>query len=413
MSDFAAYANSFQTVINLSLGRISALLEMAGNPQDRCRCVHVGGTNGKGSVCAFLEAMLMASGLKVGKYTSPNLVRVNERICVNAVPIPDDRLVPLLEETGRRCAEVKRRLGEMPSQFEVWTAAAFEYLADEGCDIVLLEVGMGGEFDATNVIKSNAAAVLTRIDLDHCAYLGKTVEEIARTKCGIIKSGCPTVTVEQLPEVNAVIAEKAAEKGSPLTVASAPAPMGFSDIYEYILYGDRRLKCGLGGPHQLENAALAIATAKALGLDDVSICKGIEAARHPARLEPLAPGLLFDGAHNPNGVSALAAALERYFPGQRRTVIFACMRDKDVLPSLRMLDGPGRGFIFTEVAGNPRSMKADELCSLALSAGIRGQAAPDLTAAVKLASKKGLPAVICGSLYLYETADQAVREWKM
>ena len=142
MSEFTSYANSFQTVISLSLGRISALLDMSGNPQDRCRCVHVGGTNGKGSVCAFLEAMLMAAGLRVGKYTSPNLLRVNERITVNGAPIPDGELEPLLEKIGRRCLNVKERLGEMPSQFEVWTAAAFEYFAAQGCDIVLLEVSL-------------------------------------------------------------------------------------------------------------------------------------------------------------------------------------------------------------------------------------------------------------------------------
>ncbi len=411
MGDFKAYANSFQTVINLSLGRISALLDMSGNPQNGCRCVHVGGTNGKGSVCAFLEAMLMAAGLRVGKYTSPNLVRVNERIAVDGVPISDADLTPLLDEVGRRCVRVEEKLGEMPSQFEVWTAAAFEYFAAQRCDIVLLEVGMGGEFDATNVISSNAAAVLARIDLDHCAYLGNTVEEIARTKCGIIKSGCPVVTVEQFPGVNAVIAEKAAEKSCPLTVAKAPAPVGFEGMNEFIEYKGRRLRCGLGGPHQLENAALAIAAAEVLGLDAESICSGVENARHPARLEPLAPGLIFDGAHNPNGVAALEAALERYFPGEERTVIFACMGDKEVLPSLKMLDGPGRSFIFTEVAGNPRSMKAHALRELAASVGILGDEAPDLVTAVKMASEMGRPAVICGSLYLYETVESAVREW--
>ena len=413
MGDFKAYANSFQTVINLSLGRISALLDMSGNPQRRCRCVHVGGTNGKGSVCAFLEAMLMAAGRRVGKYTSPNLMRVNERITVNGVPIPDAALNPLLDGVGRRCAKVEEMLGETPSQFEVWTAAAFEYFADQGCDAVLLEVGMGGEFDATNVISSNAAAVLARIDLDHCAYLGNTVEEIARTKCGIIKTGCPVVTVEQLPGVNAVIAEKAAEKGVPLTVAKIPSPVGFEGINEFIEYKGRRLRCGLGGPHQLENAALAIAAAEVLGLDAESICFGVENARHPARLEPLAPGLIFDGAHNPNGVAALEAALERYFPGQERTVIFACMGDKDVLPSLRMLNGPGRSFIFTEVVGNPRSMKSHALRELAASAGISGDEAPDLTSAVKMAAKMRRPAVICGSLYLYETVAEAVKAWNM
>ena len=408
MSEFTSYANSFQTVINLSLGRISALLDMSGNPQDRCRCVHVGGTNGKGSVCAFLEAMLRAAGYRVGKYTSPNLIRVNERIAVDGEPISDAELAPLLEKIGERCLKVRETLGEMPSQFEVWTAAAFEYFAAKACDVVLLEVGMGGEFDATNVIKSNLAAVLTRIDLDHCAYLGNTVEEIARTKSGIIKPGCPVVTVRQAPGVNRVIAETAAEKGGALTVAEIPEPTEFEGIYEFMRCKGRRLRLGLGGPHQLENAALAVKTAEALGLDSADICRGIETARHPARLEMLAPGLIFDGAHNPNGVGALVRALDRYFPEGGQTVVFACMGDKEILPSLKMLGSPRRSFIFTQVNGNPRAMAAETLRAKAREAGIEGAVAPDLTAAVKMARDIGNLTVICGSLYLYETVPEAV-----
>ena len=411
MSDFISYANSFQTVISLGLGRISALLEMSGNPQDRCRCIHVGGTNGKGSACAFLEAMLMAAGLRVGRYTSPNLVKVNERITVNGIPVSDDELNPLLEKVGERCNRVRELTGETPTQFEVWTAAAFEYFAQADCDYVLLEVGMGGEFDATNVIKTNAAAVLTHIDLDHCAYLGNTVEEIARTKCGIIKKNSITVTVRQSPGVNRVIEAAANEKNNRLITAEVPVSLGFEGIHEIMEYGGRRLRCGLGGPHQLENAAISIAAAEALGVDSESICRGVENACHPARFEPVTPGLIFDGAHNPNGVEALVAALDRYFPGEDMTVIFACMKDKDIVPSLRLLSTHARRFIFTQVTGNPRSMAAEELQAVAASAGIEGETAPDLTNAVRIAAAKGRPAVICGSLYLYETVAAAVNIW--
>lgn len=411
-SGFVNYANSFQTVINLGLERISALLDMSGAPQDRCRCIHVGGTNGKGSVCAFLEAVLMSAGLRVGKYTSPNLIKVNERITVDGVPIPDVELNSLLERVGERCERVRELTGETPTQFEVWTAAAFEYFASANCDYVLLEVGMGGEFDATNVIKSNAAAVLTRVALDHCDYLGNTAPEIARTKCGIIKENSAVITVKQDPGVNRVIETCAAEKHNRLVTAQAFASVGFEGIHEIFEYKGRRILCGLGGPHQLENAAIAIAAAETLGIDTDSICRGVEAARHPARLEQLAPGLIFDGAHNPNGVEALVTALDRYFPGEELTVIFACMKDKDIVPSLKMLNAPDRNFIFTQVKGNPRSMTPEELRSVAASAGINGKAAQNLTAAVRLAAERGKRTIICGSLYLYETAPQSAKEFE-
>ena len=411
MSDFIKYANSFQTVINPGLGRISALLDMSGNPQDRCRCIHVGGTNGKGSVCAFLEAILMAAGFRVSKYTSPNLIRVNERITLNGVPISDDELNPLLERVGERCGQVQERIGETPTQFEVWTAAAFEYFAAVNCDYVLLEVGMGGEYDATNVIKSNAAAILTRIDLDHCAYLGNTVEEIAATKCGIMKESSITITVKQDPAVNQVIETCAADKHNRLVTAEALVSVGFEGIHEIFEYKGRRVRCGLGGPHQLENAAIAAMAAEVLGIDADSICRGIETARHPARLEQLAPGLIFDGAHNPNGVAALVAALDRYFPHEEMTVIFACMKDKDIAPSLKMLAAPNRDFIFTQVEGNPRTMSPEELKEIAASAGIAGVTAPNLTEAARLAAESGRLTIACGSLYLYETADNAEKEF--
>ncbi len=410
--DFIKYANSFQTVISLGLGRISALLDIMGNPQDSLRCIHVGGTNGKGSVCAFLESMLISAGYSVGKYISPNLVKVNERISVNGVQISDRELNPLLEKIGGLVPKVEAITGEKPSQFEVWTAAAFDYFAGRSCDYVILEVGLGGEFDATNVIKTNAAAVITRVALDHCAMLGSTVREIAMTKCGIIKENSPTVTIAQDKDVNRVIATKAEEKHSSLTVVSAPESIGFEGIKEKFIYDGEEVLCGLGGPHQLENAAVAAQTARLLGIDRESIIKGIETARNPARLEELAPGLIFDGAHNPNGVQALVRALERYFPSGEQTVIFACMRDKDILPSLRLLNSPRRKFIFTCVEGNSRSMTASELKDTAASAGIDGELRPNLQSAVELAAKIGRPTVICGSLYLYETVQKAVEEWK-
>ena len=407
---FINYANSFQTVINLGLGRISALLELMGNPQRGQRFVHVAGTNGKGSVCAMLDAILTAEGLKVGRYTSPNLIRVNERIVVAGEEISDAELNPLLERVGDLCPEAERLTGECPTQFEVWTAAAMEYFKNKKCDIVLLEVGLGGEFDATNVIEENALAVITRVALDHCAYLGNTTAEIARTKCGIMKPGGRTVALSQSEEVNAVIADCAKKANNSLIFASAPESEGHDGLSEIFSYKNMTsLKSALGGPHQIENAAIAIEAALALGASENSIRRGLAAARHRGRLEPLADDIIFDGAHNPNGVEALCAALQRCFPGREKTVIFACMKDKDIVPSLKMLSASARRFIFTRVEGNPRSMTEDELRKLAAENGIDGETAPDLAAALELSEKySGSLRVICGSLYLYESIPKII-----
>ncbi len=410
MSDFVKYANSFQTVIDLGLGRIAALLGLMGDPQRELRFVHVAGTNGKGSVCAMLDAIFTAAGLRVGRYTSPNLIRVNERISVCGEDIPDSELEPLLERVGGFCGEVERLTGKGPTQFEVWTAAAMEYFRSRSCDIVILEVGLGGEFDATNVIEKSEVSVITRIALDHCEYLGSTLAEVAAAKCGIMKRGGRTVALLQEPEVNAVMEKKAALADNSLTLVAAPESLGHEGICEKFSYKGMELKCALGGPHQIENAALAAETALRLGMSRDCISRGLASARHRGRLELVAENLIFDGAHNPNGVAALVRALDRYFPERGRTVIFACMRDKDAAASLKLLNGHDTKFIFTRVENNPRSMGAEELCALAREHGIAGERAENLAAALKMA-EKGRLTVICGSLYLYGDLPAALKNF--
>ena len=185
---FKTYANSFQTVSRLGLERETDLLSRLGNPEKNLRCLHIAGTNGKGSVAAYLSAILEKAGYSVGLYTSPNLVRVNERIRVNGEPVGDGDLDRLLGRVGAAAKETEEALHETPTQFEIWTAIAFLYFSEKAVDYVVLETGLGGEFDATNVIPANVAAILTKIDLDHVDYLGNTVEKIARTKSKIVKA---------------------------------------------------------------------------------------------------------------------------------------------------------------------------------------------------------------------------------
>ena len=406
--EFTSYANGFQAVPRFGLERISALLDIVGHPERELRCIHVAGTNGKGSVCEFLEAMLTHAGYCAGKYISPNLVRVNERIAVNGREITDEALTALMSRMEAATEQTERRMGERPTQFEIWTAAAFCYFAERKCDYVILETGLGGEFDATNVIEKNVMAVLTHIDLDHTQYLGNTIAEIAKTKSKIIKRQCETgVTVasRQSAEALSELEKRTEECGTRLVVPEEAVVTGFRDIYEIFSYGDLRdMVCGLGGPHQVENACTAVECARAMGLADEHIRFGIEHAKNPARFEKLAenPSVIYDGAHNPDGISALIRAMDRYFPGKARTVVFACMRDKDYLGSLHMLARADvTNFVFTTVQNNERAMGAEALAAAAAGDGILGESAPTLYAALDMARAYGNPVFVCGSLYLY------------
>ncbi len=400
------YSRGFSNVVRLGLERIGMLLELLGNPEDKLKFVHIAGTNGKGSVCAFVEAGLVADGRKVGKFTSPNLVRVNERIVVNREEISDSELERVLDQVNSAAEKVKSALGEEPTQFELWTAAALYYFSERKCDIVVLEVGLGGEFDATNIIKSPEICVICHIDIDHTAYLGNNIREIAKAKCGIIKPEIATGTVvsaEQAAEAREVIEETAKIHGHKVVFAQTPTPQSFDGIYETFSFGGlQNIRLSLGGTYQLINASLAAETLKTLGVSDKAIKEGLETAVHRARFEKLSDNLIFDGGHNPDGIRALNSSLGRYFDGKKITVIFACMADKDIKTSLELLSGEGRSFIFTTVSDNPRAMKPEDLRDFAIeNCGINGEAAPTLKEAIKLAESRTELTVICGSLYLY------------
>ena len=400
------YSRGFSNVVRLGLERIEMLLDLLGNPEDKLKFVHVAGTNGKGSVCAFVEAGLAADGKKVGKFTSPNLVKVNERIVVDRKDISDAELERVLEAVNFAAEKVKAVLGEEPTQFEIWTAAALYYFAEAKCDIVVLEVGLGGEFDATNIIKSPEIAVICHIDIDHTAYLGNSISEIAKAKCGIIKPDITTGTVvsaEQCDEAKRVIEETAEKYGHKVVFAPTYTLKGYDDVYEIFNFdGVRNIRLSLGGVYQIMNASLAVEVLKALEVAPESIREGLETAVHRARFEKLSESLIFDGGHNPDGIKALNNSLDRYFNGRNITIIFACMADKDIKTSLELLSGEGRSFVFTTVSDNPRAMTPEALKAYAAeNCGIDGISAPGLKDAIKLAEARKELTVICGSLYLY------------
>ncbi|MBQ4137828.1 MAG: bifunctional folylpolyglutamate synthase/dihydrofolate synthase [Clostridia bacterium] len=398
--------HSFHNVVRLGLERISLLLDNLGRPDKDLRFIHVAGTNGKGSVCAFIESALVCDGKRVGKFTSPNLVKVNERICINGKQISDAELDFVLTAAENAAKKVETATGEAPTQFEIWCGAAMLCFAQNKCDIVVLEVGLGGEFDATNVIKRCELAVICHIDIDHTSYLGNTITEIARAKCGIIKDDITTrtvVTCEQDDEAMAVIKESARSHGHRLVVAKTPEAIGFDGICEHFrLPAGELVILSLGGEYQLANASLATKALEVLGVEAESIKKGLMSACHPGRFERIRDNVIFDGGHNPDGVRALCRALDRYFPNTPMNIIYACMADKDVQSTLELLNRDNREFIFTTVQDNPRAMSPDDLCKLARKcAGINGVSAPTLTDALTLAEKNGRLTIICGSLYLY------------
>jgi dihydrofolate synthase/folylpolyglutamate synthase len=299
-------------------------------------------------------------------------------------------------------------MADAPTEFELITAIAFVLFALEECEIVILEAGMGGRLDSTNVIEQSVLSVITGVALEHTEYLGDTIEKIATTKSKTIKADCESgVTVVSAQDETAirVIGAEAARQGTRLVVPKEAVMEGTEEIYEIISYGGMKgLRLGLGGIYQIQNACTAIECALSLGLSEEAIRKGLASAKNPARFEMIGadPVTIYDGGHNPNGVRSLKASLDRYYPNTKRTVVFACMADKDFMPSLDMLNDGYSSFVFTTVQDNPRAMGAKALAEKAAENGIFGEWAPNLKEALKIARAKGNLTLACGSLYLYK-----------
>jgi len=404
-ASFAKYANSFQAVTVPGLERISALLDALGNPERRLRFIHIAGTNGKGSVSANIACILEDAGYRTGKYISPNLIRVNERISINGQDISDRDMNEILSEIEPLSKKVEEVCGIAPTQFEIWTALAFVYFERQMCDYVVLEVGLGGEFDATNVIPRNVLAVITRLGLDHTQYLGSTLSEVAKAKCGIIKSDSElsaVITVKQDDAAMPVIEKYAHERGSELIVAD-PVSLEREGYRERFALSGEEYLCGIPGLHQIENASLAVLACHKMRIPEKFIKSGIARAKNPARFEIIEddPVVVYDGGHNENGIRALNRTLVRYFGNQPKTVIFACMADKDIKESLELLSENETDFIYTTVKDNPRAMSAAALAERANDLGFPGLAFEEIGDAYREAKVRGRLTVICGSLYLY------------
>jgi dihydrofolate synthase/folylpolyglutamate synthase len=400
--------------IDLSLDRIERLLDRLGRPERKLPpVVHIAGTNGKGSTLAMLAAMLRAAGHRVHRYISPHLVDFNERILLDDRPIPEVQLAEVLS----RC---ERANGAEPiTFFEITTAAAFMAMAETPADIVLLETGLGGRLDATNVIERPRLTLISPISMDHEAQLGSTLTTIAGEKAGILKNGVPGIAGPQKPEVDDVLSARAAEIAAPLLLHGRDWHVRQAGAGLCVDNGGstgRWPHPTLAGVFQVENAGLAIMAARALGefaISDAAVEEGLIEARWPARLQRLTRGplvgaagqrstVLLDGGHNPAAGEALARSLQQIADPRPLHLVVGMLANKDMLGFLRPLAPLVQTISAVPIGGEHAARAPDELAAAAAELGLPAETAQTPLAAVRRIAEVGTPALIliCGSLYL-------------
>ncbi len=361
--------------IKLGLENIRGLLKSLGDPQRRLSFLHVAGTNGKGSVCAMLDAILRAADRRVGLYTSPHLVDFRERIRVEGVKIS-----PRAAAIGlSSLREISAHWNNSPTFFELTTALALHHFAEQHCDLVVLETGMGGALDATNAVVP-VASIITPIALDHMRWLGSTLPEIAHEKAGIIKPGIPVVSARQSPEAAAVLAQRAAAVGSSLKFIETPL---------------EEVEIGLRGRHQKENAALALAALRTARVEipDAAARQGLRDVRWPGRFQFVNERIVLDGCHNPHAAEQLLIAWRDHFGMEKATLIFGALSDKDFGAIIRILEQISREVFLVPIRSN---RSADPL-QLAAECVIPHRIFKSVKAALDAAQGRTL---VTGSLFL-------------
>ena len=397
--------------IKPGLERISALLEKLGNPQKQLKFVHVAGTNGKGTTCTLIAGALKAAGYRTGLYTSPYVLEFRERFQIDGKMIPKEELIQQVQVVSAAADEMEAK-GETITEFEFITALALRWFAHRKCDIVVLEVGMGGRFDATNVIDVPEVAAVASISLDHTAVLGDTVGQIAFEKAGIIKPGGTVVCYpDQKPEALLVLEEAAKERGANFRLAqlSIVKEQERSIYGTLLLYRAEPLLVPFVGEHQVKNAvtaltALEVLQEKGWKISLRAIQEGFAQARIPARMEILGrdPLILLDGGHNPGCAAALRDVLTQHLAGKKLVAVMGMMADKDSRTALSIL-APLFSAVRTLKPENPRSLSAEELAEEAAVWCEDSQPCQEgvqaLAEAEKLAGEDGA-VIVCGSFYL-------------
>lgn len=392
--------------IKPGMERITALCRAFGNVQERLRFIHVAGTNGKGSTSTMLANICRCAGYKTGLFISPYVLDFRERIQVNGEMIPKSALSDIVERI-QPVADAMREHGESPTEFEVITAAAFLFYAESECDMVVLETGLGGRLDSTNIIPCPEVSVITSVSLDHMAVLGNTVSEIAAEKCGIIKHGGTTVTYPyQNPEALSVIRRTAQERENTLIVPDGET----IEIINESIFGTDAVIDGLCvhipmlGRHMVYNASMAVAAARSMGICDAHIARGVAESRMPARMEVLReqPLTIIDGGHNEDCANALRNAVNRFLPHRKIIGICGLMADKAYETYLSIV-APLFSALVTVTPDNPRALSAEALCEAAKPYCANVTAAHSFKEACAFArAQAGEDGVVlaCGSFYM-------------
>lgn len=392
-AEFADSTKKYGSILGLE--SIRNLMQELGNVQEQLHIIHVAGTNGKGSVCAFLSAALTEAGYRVGRYNSPAVFERREVFRIGETMISKEEYAAVFERVQTACEVLTKRGCPHPTVFEVETAAAFLWFYEKKCDLVLLETGMGGETDATNLITHPVCSVLTSIGMDHMQYLGNTIEEIAKVKAGIIKKGCPVVALKQGDSVCEVIKNKAEECGSRCILVEVPQYMQEAPIWGTTLqdahYGP--VHTTLGGVWQRENLSLALAVLKLLEESGYSITKeavqnGIAKTIWHGRYEVLQtePLFIIDGAHNPIAAKRLKETIEKDFTNREIIYIIGVLADKEHEKMLRLLL-PGAKAVFTVTPDSPRALDGEILAKEARKYADNIWHVPDIGKAVKMAKE--------------------------
>lgn len=412
-----AYIHSYSWKGSIpGLSRTFDLLRRMGDPQKKLKFVHIVGTNGKGSTAAMTASVLRKAGYTTGLYTSPYIFRFNERMQVDGEEIGDDELAQITAFVKPHAEAME----EHPTEFELVTAIAMEFFARRGCQIVVLEAGMGGAMDSTNVIDPPEVAVFTNIGLDHTEYLGDTLEKIAATKAGIIKTGCDAVCYRVNDSVEAVYEQICQEKHVKLHKAQFDTIVSKTHSLEgqTFDYEDRKnIFLPLLGDHQLHNAAVAITTLDVLrsrgwNISEENLRDGLRDVRWPGRFDLLRrePLFIVDGGHNPQCIAALVQNIRDYLPGQKLTVLTGVLADKDYSNMYAMVAPYTQRFV-TVTPPNPRCLPAQALAEFLQPFGKETIAAGDVAQGVKIAMEKaGKDGVVLafGSLYMIGEIRDAV-----
>ncbi len=400
------------------LSRITELLALLGNPERDFRAIHIAGTNGKGSFCSMLESVLRSAGYRTGLFTSPYLEFFEERICLNGFPIEKHELAEIVTYISGFC----RKMTDHPTEFELLTAIGFEYFKRKKVDIAVIECGMGGRLDSTNVLPAPLLSVITGISLDHMAFLGNTVSAIAKEKAGIIKPGCPILFGGNNLEAETVIRETAERLGSPYIKKDGAQ---LSDI-RYSLEGTtfnyrdiKNIRIPLLGAYQPENAATVIEAVTLLKkqgfvIPETSLKEGLSTVRWKGRFEILhhSPLVIFDGGHNEEGVAAAVKSVKLCLNDRRLVVISGVMKDKDYKKISREISDIADK-VFTVTPNNPRAMDSVEYANEFNAIGTKAFPCQDFDEAVRLAYQTALrenrPLLCVGSLYSYSSFKTALQ----